>query len=183
MALAQLVEQLGDRLVDGLPALWAELAGALLATDATRLPADVALRAVEQLAAAATAAVPAVQGKLLALLPELHRLLQTPPARVRFAAARAVAALASMAVAPTMAFVLDHTLPLLGDAGSATHRRGAIEALYGAPSTPALFPRARWAQLTKAPATACWADDARPQSSCTRWTRAWCRTPCFWWCP
>lgn len=137
MALAQLVKQLGDRLVDGLPALWTEVVGALQATNAAPLPADVALRAIEQLAATATATVPAVQAKLLTILPDLHWLLQSPPARVRFVAARAVAALASMEVAPTMAFVLDHTLPLLADAGNATHRRGAIEALYGARTTPA----------------------------------------------
>lgn len=72
---------------------------------------------------------PSHQSSLGSLWPHLLAALQSKYAAVRSAAARCLSELADSMTQPTMLFVVQHALPLLGDATSTMNRQGVIELL------------------------------------------------------
>ncbi|KAJ2646046.1 TATA-binding protein-associated factor mot1 [Coemansia sp. RSA 1250] len=149
--LAALARQFGARLFSDVPRLWECVSGApravygddvqetcsddvldaadkLLTDDDSRAQAVIdALRVVQALAPALDSAL---HEQLLVLLRWAAASVACQFAAIRHVAARAVAAVAGVAAAPTMLLFIRSILPRLRDTARAHRRQGAAEAVY-----------------------------------------------------
>lgn len=68
--------------------------------------------------------------RLVELLPRLNLALQSRFAIIRQCTAKCFATICRVITAPAMRHVIEHVVPLLGDAFSVTNRQGAVELIY-----------------------------------------------------
>ncbi|KAF8590478.1 SNF2 chromatin remodeling protein [Ramaria rubella] len=145
LAFVELSVKFGPDLFEILPAMWECICGALLTTYMRDSPNDAdADDAMENLPQKGQdvvdnlvildAIVPTLHEhlwpRLYNLLPQLVLALRSRYAVVRQQAAQSLATVCNIATSEAMRYIIDHVLPLLGDALTITNRQGAIEMIY-----------------------------------------------------
>ncbi|RUS21143.1 hypothetical protein BC937DRAFT_93516 [Endogone sp. FLAS-F59071] len=148
-ALKEFCTRFGDRLLDVLPKLWECLCAKVEQVFGANVEGGVAGvenadRIIEETTAVgqevvdsmilAMTVVPfldeALWQKIIDILPNITKALQSHYAVIRSVAARCLATICSVITIEGMQIVIDKVLPLLGDTQHVVHRQGAAEMIY-----------------------------------------------------
>ncbi|KAG8217266.1 hypothetical protein J3R82DRAFT_5359 [Butyriboletus roseoflavus] len=141
LAFNRLSTKFGPRLLEAIPKMWQSMVGGLLSACSAESPqaADVAMEkqygqdvidSLSVLEAISPALDPTLWPKLAELFPAIAIALRSKFAIIRQTAARCFATVCEVMTAEAMRFVIEHLVPLIGDAVVLSNRQGAAEAIY-----------------------------------------------------
>ncbi|ORY35400.1 putative helicase [Naematelia encephala] len=141
-AFIALARTFGENIVEGVPKFWDGISAALLAFSGSDISAcDAKLKestsagqdlvdCLTSLRLIAPHLDESLHARLVSLFPPIILALQSSYAVVRNTAAKCIAALCDVMIDQAMKEVVDHIVPLVGDAKHTASRQGAVEAVH-----------------------------------------------------